>query len=244
MHRFGKYPRKSDYRTLRFQDYAAALPPPPAAYSVIPIVQQKTGIADIGKLFPMDGNDTMGDCTIAGMAHAITVWGGLIGKTKIMLASSVERVYRRLTGGQDTGLNELDVLNYCRKNQIALGEEILGFVSINPRNHAHVMQSTHLLGGCYIGFQCQENCIEDFDAGKVWTPGKLTQDGHCVFVVGYDQDTVTVLTWGGIQKGTWAWFDETCDEAYALLPPEAKTPGFCPGFNFSQLKTDLALVAH
>ncbi len=26
---------------------------------------------------------------------------------------------------------------------------------------------------------------------------------------------------------------------YAILPPDAEKPGFAPGFNFAQLKTDL-----
>ena len=43
--------------------------------------------------------------------------------------------------------------------------------------------------------------------------------------------------------GTWAWWDECVDEAYALLPTDAEKAGFAPGFNFAQLKTDLAAVA-
>jgi C1A family cysteine protease len=78
----------------------------------------------------------------------------------------------------------------------------------NPKNHTHVQQAIHLSGGVYLGFQVQENCIQEFDAGKPWTPGTLTADGHAVFAVGYDQDGVTVLTWGNIQQGTWAWWDE------------------------------------
>lgn len=33
--RFGKYPPKTDYRTLRFKSYAAALPPPPDSFDVL-----------------------------------------------------------------------------------------------------------------------------------------------------------------------------------------------------------------
>jgi len=64
-----------------------------------------------------------------------------------------------------------------------------------------------------------------------------------VYALGYDQDTVTVLTWGNIQKGTWAWWDECVDEAYAILPPEAKDGRFAPGLNFAQLEIDLNAVA-
>jgi hypothetical protein len=58
----------------------------------------------------MDGNDTLGDCTIAGVAHAVTTYHALIKKDSIPSAKGVEKLYFHLTGGPDTGLNELDVL--------------------------------------------------------------------------------------------------------------------------------------
>jgi hypothetical protein len=68
--------------------------------------------------------------------------------------------------------------------------------------------------------------------------------GHAVYAVGYDQNFLTVLTWGNTQQATWSWWDECVDEAYAILPPEAKDPKFAPGFNLAQLQADLAAVAN
>ncbi len=242
-YRFGKHPPKIDYRTLRFRDYLKAdLKAPPASVNTLTRVYEKLHVSDPTKLFPMDGNDTKGDCTIAAVAHAITLFRGLLGKKDIMTQANVLKLYFHLTGGQDTGLNESDVLNYWRQNQVDK-EEILAYVSIDPKNHTHVEQAIELFGGVYLGFQVQENCVQEFDAHKPWTPGKLTNDGHAVFAVGYDHKEVTVLTWGNTQMGTWAWWDECVDEAYALLPTDAEKAGFAPGFNFAQLKTDLAAVA-
>jgi len=191
----------------------------------------------------MDGNDTLGDCTIAALAHSITVYRGLLGKKLIMSKQNVVKLYMHLTGGVDSGLNELDVLGYWRQNPVS-GDEIITYVKIDPKNHTHVQQAIQLFGGVYLGFQVQENCIQEFDNHQPWTPGTLTNDGHAVYAVGYDQNDVTVLTWGNTQQGTWGWWDECVDEAYAILPPEAKTPGFAPGFNFAQLQADLAAVAN
>jgi hypothetical protein len=190
----------------------------------------------------MDGNDTLGDCTIAALAHADTVFHGLLGKKTILPKQSVVNVYMHLTGGVDSGLNELDVLNYWRQNPVS-GDRIVNYVSIDPKNHTHVQQATQLFGGVYLGFQVQQNCVQEFDAHQPWTPGPLTNDGHAVYAVAYDQNGVTVLTWGNTQQATWAWWDECVDEAYAILPPEAEKAGFAPGFNFSQLQTDLAAVS-
>jgi hypothetical protein len=243
-YRFGKHPPKRDYRTLRFKSYAtAALPAPPTSLDVLARAYDKLHNSDPTKLFPMDGNDTLGDCTIAALAHAVTIYRGLIGQKDIMAKNAIIKLYMHLTGGVDSGLNELDVLNYWRQNSVAK-DKILAYVSIDPKNHTHVQQAIQLFGGVYLGFQVQQNCIQEFDARQPWTPGPLTQDGHAVFAVGYDPKTVTVLTWGNTQQGTWAWWDECVDEAYAILPPEAAKPGFAPGFDMAHLQADLSDVAN
>jgi hypothetical protein len=242
-YRFGKHPPKVDYRSLRFRTYVTpALASPPPSDDVLARVYAKVGTSDPTKLFPMDGNDNLGDCTIAALAHAVTTYRGLVGVQSIMAKQAVVKLYLHLTGGLDTGLNELDVLNYWRQHAVS-HDKILAFVTIDPKNHTHIQQAIHLFGGVYVGFQVQQNCIQEFDARQPWTPAPLTNDGHAVFAVGYDQNAVTVLTWGNTQQGTWAWWDECVDEAYAILPPEAKDPRFAPGFNIAQLEADLGAVA-
>jgi len=242
-YRFGKHPPKLDYRTLRFKNYLTPeIPIPPDSCDVLDVVYKNLKIADPKVLFPMDGNDTLGDCTIAGLAHAETMYRGMIDKKQIMPKDAVIKLYMRLTGGMDSGLNELDVLNYWRRNAVS-GDKIIAYASIDQKNHLHVKQAINIFGGLYLGFQVQQNCVEDFDARKTWTPAPLTKDGHAVFAVAYDPDTVTVLTWGDTQKGTWAWWDECVDEAYVILPPEAKDRIFAKGFKVDQLEADLQAIA-
>jgi hypothetical protein len=243
-YRFGKHPPKRDYRTLRLKNYlTSALAAPPAAFDVLAAVYKNLNISDPTTLFPMDGNDTLGDCTIAALAHAITAYNGLVGQKKIMSKPAVTKLYMHLTGGIDSGLNELDVLNHWRQQAVD-GDKILAYATVEPKDHAHVQQAIQLFGGVYLGFQVQQNAIQEFDARQPWTPGPLTQDGHAVYAVSYDQNGVTVLTWGNTQKATWAWWDECVDEAYAILPPEAKQADFAPGFNLAQLQADLGQVAN
>ncbi len=242
-YRFGKHPPKVDYRTLRFKTYAtAALAPPPPTADALVRINKALGDIDPTKLFPMDGNDRYGDCTIAALAHSATTYHGLVGQKHVMAEQAVLKLYMSLTGGVDSGLPELDVLNYWRSHPVSR-DEILAYVSIAPRDHLHVQQAIALFGGVYLGFQVQANALQDFDARKPWTPGPLTNDGHAVFATAYDQAGVTVLTWGNTQRATWAWWDECVDEAYAILPPQAKDPKFAPGFNVAQLQADLAMVA-
>jgi hypothetical protein len=243
-YRFGKHPPQFDYRTLRLKTYlTSGLAAPPPSLDVLARVYEMLGLSDPTELFPMDGNDTIGDCTIAAMAHAITTYRGLLGHKEIRSRQSVLKLYYHLTGGQDTGLNESAVLSYWRNHSVSR-DKILAYVSIDPKNHTHIQQAIQLFGGVYLGFQVQQNCIQEFDAREPWTPGPLLNEGHAVFAVGYDPDGVTVLTWGNTQQATWAWWDECVDEAYAILPPEAEKPGFAPGFDIAQLKADLDAVAN
>src|SRR5437016_223857 len=109
-YRFGKHPPKVDYRSLRFKSYLTpAVAPPPPAFDVLQRVYQKLDTTDPTKLFPMDGNDSKGDCTIAAVAHAITTYRGIVGQRRIISQTAVIKLYLHLTGGLDSGLNELDV---------------------------------------------------------------------------------------------------------------------------------------
>jgi hypothetical protein len=242
--RFGKHPPQVDYRTLRFKSYLkSSLPAPPASFNALTRVYQDLHQNNPGILFPIDGNDTLGDCTIAAVAHSTTVYNSFVDKKDIPNLAAVQKLYFHLTGGPDTGLNELDVLNYWRETG-AFGQKILAYVKIVPKDHVHIQQAIQMFGGVYLGFQVQQNCIQEFNNKQPWTPGPLTNDGHAVFAVAYDPNTVTVLTWGSTQQGTWDWWDECVDEAYAILPQAAAKAGFAPGFDIKQLQADLAQVAN
>lgn len=241
-YKFGKLPPKNDDRTLRFGKYATHVDLPPESFNVLDRVYKNLDEHDPKKLFPMDWNHIYGTCTIAAMAHAETVFRGLTRCEMIMEADKVKDIYFNLSGGTDTGLNMLDVLKYWRNSEVSV-DKLIAFAKIDHNNLVHIKQAINLFGGVYIGFKCQENCVEDFRAGKTWTPGPLTNEGHAVFVVAYDEDGVTVLTWGNTQKGKWDWFEKCVDEAYVLLPDEAKDIEFA-GFDLKQLQEDLAKITN
>jgi hypothetical protein len=239
--KFGKYPKKNDYRTLKLNKYVLPnLPTPAVSFSVLPEIYSKLGVNDPTQLFPMDGNDSLGNCTIAARSHAITVFQGMINRKNIPSAQDTIALYNRLSGGKDTGLAELDVLNDWRKET---DDPILAYAEIDPKNHDHVKQAMMLYGAVYIGFQVQENCIQEFNAHQPWTPGPLLSEGHAVLTVAYDASGVTVLTWGNTQLGTWAWWDACVDEAYAILPIEAGDPTYAPGLDIVTLLEDLTAIS-
>jgi hypothetical protein len=239
----GKKPKKSDYRTLLFKNYVTtALSPPPPASANLARVYKALGISDPTALFPMDGNDTAGCCTIAGAAHFTTIFNAFLGKKSIPITADILALYTKLTGGPDTGLVMLDVLNYLRQNAFLGESPVLAFVSVDPHNTAHMQQAINWFGGLYTGFQVPEACQQQFEDGQIWTPGPLTNDGHCVVLVDYTPDTLIPLTWGNTATANYAWEAECCDELYAIIPAEAAQSGYAPGFDLAALQADLADV--
>lgn len=67
---------------------------------------------------------------------------------------------------------------------------------------------------------------------------------NCVPIVGFDEQGVTCVTWGVLQKITWDAFDKYCDEAWCILSEDFLKDGKAPsGFDKDQLLADLSLVS-
>jgi hypothetical protein len=243
--RYGRLPKREDPqgRTLMMAKYVTNVPDPPQAVDNLARVYAKLGINDPTVLFPMDGNNQYGDCTIAALAHYITLANGLVGIKKIPAEQDVIDLYFKYTNGQDTGCNELDVMKSWHKKG-CFGEKTPYYVAIDPLNHREVMQTIWLFGAVYIGFNVQQNAISDFEKRIPWTAGTPTNEGHAILTPNYDADfTTKSLTWGNDQLGYSDWWDKRVDECWLAVPPEAQQPDFLPGFDWDQLMADAQVIA-
>jgi hypothetical protein len=207
----------------------------------------------------MMDNDQIGDCTCAAAGHLIMEWTANASKMvtptdqDIVTAYSAITGYNPVTGANDNGAQELDVLNYWRQQGIA-GHKIEAYMALEPANHTHVMDAVWIFGGCYIGLALPKSAQAQTSNKQIWSvpPSGTGGDGkpgswggHAVPVVAYDARSLTVVTWGALQTMTWGFWAAYCDEAYAILSPDyleqkggqTVTPG---GFNLQQLQADLA----
>ncbi len=247
--KLGKSDARNDPRALLLASYVTpALPAPPASFDLASKMPADWGMMD---------NDDIGDCTCAAAGHLIMEWTANSGKKmvtptdqQIIAAYSAITGYNPKTGANDNGANEVDVLNYWRQTGIA-GDKIGAYVSLEPSNHTHVMDSVYIFEGCYIGLQLPTSAQAQTQNHQPWSvpPGGTTGKGkpgswggHAVPVVAYDARGVTVVTWGALQVMTWSFWEAYCDEAYAILSTdyldgEKKAP---QGFNLQQLQADLA----
>jgi hypothetical protein len=244
--KLGRKAVKTDSRTLQLAKYTTALPPAP------PAQDWTNGITSWGMML----NDTLGDCTIAGVGHAVQVWSANTTAEVTVPDSQILHYYEKWDGynpkipSSDRGGIELDVLNHWQKSSFDK-HKLLAFADPAYANLGEVKQAIDLFGGVYIGLSLPLSAQDQTSAGKVWnvvTPsGPNTAPGswggHCVFVPKYDQTSFTCITWGALQTMTLAFWNAYVDEAHALLSPDWLAGKGAPvGLDLAQLKADLAQI--
>lgn len=245
--KLGKLPKREDPRTLKLETYLtpALAAPPPAADWTIKV-----------ESWPMFKNDTVGDCTCAAAGHDIEAWTvtatgveAQVADQEVIVAYSAITGYNPTTGANDNGANVLDVLKYWRTTGIA-GHYIGAFAEVGPTNHQEVEQSVYLFGGLYLGLNMPTTAQEQTSAKEPWDVGTGPDaqpgswGGHAVPLLAYDQTSLTVVTWGALQKMTWSFLDTYCDEAYALISQDwlGSADASPAGLNIQQLNSDLAQI--
>jgi hypothetical protein len=241
--KLGRKAIKTDTRTLQFGDYLKpSLPPPP------PSADWTKGITAWGMML----NDKLGDCTIAGVGHAVQVWSANNGPIVTVPDPTILSYYEKWDGyvpsqpNTDQGGVELDVLSDWRQQGFA-GNALMGFADPKVANLVEVRQSIALFGGVYIGLSlpltAQTQDVWDVVKGGGANAKKGSWGGHCVFVPKYDGKSFTCITWGQLKTMTLAFWKEYCDEAHTLLGQGwINAKGSPAGFNQAQLQTDLANI--
>ena len=241
-YKLGRKPKRIDKRTLKLGQFLVDknLPPLPMTFDVD---SQFTNMVDKN----MYGNDTLGDCVIAGRAHMTLRMEDFQQQILIPITTQdVETEYFKETGGGDTGLDMLTSLNEWRQSGwSAAGHNytIYAFAELELDKHSELMYSIYLLDGAYTGFNVPQSAMDQFDNGQIWDvvpdDGGIV-GGHCVYIVAYNSIGPICVTWGQRQPMTWAFWDKYFDEAYGLIDnlDSWVNPATDP-LNISALTTDL-----
>jgi hypothetical protein len=241
--RLGRLDARHDSRTLQLAKYVGALPPAPSSCDWTSKV----------KSWPMFANDTVGDCTFAGLAHMIEAWTAADSKEATITTAQVLAGYEALTGynpkdpSTDRGAVELDVLRYAQKTGLA-GHRIGPYMSVAPANTALIKDAIYLFGGVYAGvalpISAQTQDVWDVPPGGARGTGRRgSWGGHCVPIMRYTDRLYGCITWGGIKLFTPAFLKTYFDEAYAILAPDWLSAGKAPnGFDGATLSRDLVML--
>jgi hypothetical protein len=200
----------------------------------------------------MDGNDTLGDCTIAGADHVIAAENALLGTSDARPALSVLEAQYNVLSPNDQGCVIATVLQTWRSQglfQMPSGpNKITQYAPFNQRSKTEFLQVIAFTGNAYIGIACPQSAQQQFakqvQTGQLvpWTvvKGSPIAGGHCIVAVGYTTEGLLCVSWGGVVLVTWAFITKYCDEGWALLTEElAEKGGDTLGLDTAQLDADL-----
>lgn len=180
--------------------------------------------------FGMMENDTLGDCTAAGIGHLYQIWtANAYSREWDPSDEQVVDFYSKSTGyvagdpSTDNGGVEADVLAYLQKNGFCK-RRIVGHARVSWKDQSEAKQGIFVGGGLYLGvaLPLAAQTQEIWDVGGIlqtfnsaYKPGSWGL--HCLVAVGYDAQFVYFVTWGKVQKATWPWFAKYVDEAWLIV---------------------------
>jgi hypothetical protein len=201
--------------------------------------------------WPVYGNDTIGDCDPAMHAHSLQAWTRYTGTEVTLPEQAVIQLYSAIsgydpgTGRNDNGCVMQDVLNYLRKNGFpGSGHQILAFAQLKDLSKIH--DALWTFGTVFIGFNCPESALQQFDADQPWTvvPGSPVAGGHAVALqyAGTGNVPYQVVTWGQLQGMDQGFLDTYVEEAWVAITKDwldknGRTP---EGLDLYALGQDLA----
>ena len=205
-------------------------------------------------------NDSLGDCTCAGIYHALQVWSANVGAIDTEPDDNAMLLYEQACGyvpgntSTDQGGVEQDVLSYVMLSGAPAGaggtdrHRLTAFVEIDPRNIDDVKIAISGAGLVYIGFQVPNNL--PMTAGATWdiepSADYSIEGGHCVVLPAYDDasSTFKAISWGSLYTMTYAFFNEFVDECYMIADPDffnatGATPG---GLTLASLEAQMSAL--
>lgn len=203
------------------------------------------------------GYQGCGDCTCAAAGHIVdqVEWYAEADTPATVTGPAVLSMYEGLTGySPQTGANDNGstcqaALQYWQQHGL-VGFSPSGFAQIDVTNLNLVKTVIDVFGCVYTGFDVPAIFETQFDNNQPWDvpkgrSGAQIVGGHAVPLVGYDATYIYVVTWGAVQKVTYAafakyWAGTQDGEAWAVaLPQLMEASGATPsGLNTAAANAD------
>jgi hypothetical protein len=194
-----------------------------------------------GAVYKMYRNDQIGDCTCAGLANYFATCAAREGRQVSFTDDEVAQFYFDLSGGHDSGLVEIDVLDRALARGFPLNgkQKLAAWVRLDAQDLNALRSCASLFYAIYVGaalpVTAQNQTIWDA-VGTTGDDAPGSWGGHAMVVPKYDMLGPTFVTWGGLKRATWAWWRLYVDEAYALLDEDR---AHAAGVDWDALQADL-----
>ena len=237
--KFGRLPGKLPVGLRELSYYVAGeLPKPPPSVAVPGAPDSDWG---------MLGNDTHGDCGVAGLEHGFMAASSITGEHESFPSGDLAvAYYEHYTGGPDTGVVLSDYLAYVRQTGF-YGHTVDSYAPVAVHDVPMVQTAINLYGFAYAGIAVTAPMQQEFAAHQPWTTSLLDSPvigGHCIPLVGYDDQYLYCVTWGGVQAITYPAWHAISSEAWAVVTGElVEADGDGRGVNLAALRADLDRLA-
>ena len=235
--KFGLLPGKIPVGLRDLSYYVAGdLPKPPQRVS-------PPAVAPWGML----GNDRYGDCGVAGLAHVFMADAAITHENEASVSDQQTiDYYLKYTNGQDSGVVLSDFLSYVRSQKF-YNRKVDAYAPVNVHDVPTLQTAVNLYGASYTGITVTASMQQAFEEHQPWTTSMLNEPiigGHCVPIVGYDDQLLYLVTWGGIQAVTYSAWHQISTEAWAVVTGEfVARNGDGRGVSLSALRADLDRLA-
>ena len=252
MHKLGRKPPDYTKARLWAEDYFTDEALPPSK----PNVDYCTEVAS----WPMYMNDTLGDCTCAGIGHAIGAWSQYVaGSEATFTDNAIEALYSAVSGyipgneSTDNGATLQSVLAYMQSTGITdtngKNHTVQAFAQLKETTFAQLDVALQLFGTVYLGINCPQSAEDQFEQG-LWTyvKGSPILGGHCIVLQQIANRPVgdyTIITWGAKVNATKQFMSTYLEEAWVPLSPDwLNAQGdTITGLDVAQLTTDMQALA-
>jgi hypothetical protein len=221
---------------------AGSLPKAPSKVAVPTVAAN----AD-GTLWGMDGNDTYGDCGVAGVNHGFMAAAAVLNYPESFPTDQdIVNYYLTYTGGQDTGVVLADFLAYVKSHGF-FGHNIQAYAPVGVHDVPTLQFTVDAFDFAYTGITVTDAMMTANQNGEPWTLEDVdspVDGGHCIPIVGYDATYLYAVTWGGVQAIEYSAWHYISSEAWAIITQEFVTKnGDGRGINLAALEADLPKLA-
>lgn len=239
----GKKAARPDAVQLKLADYAGTLPAPPASFGWDYLVKPAT--------WGMLGNDTVGDCVIAGGLHETLLWRASAHQTTSLSTAAAIKNYELITGynpndpASDQGTDMEAAAKYRRKTGLLDADghrhKIGAYLAIALGDLDELAAALWIFGAVGMGIEFPAFAMDDFDAGKVWDVQRVhtkIEGGHYVPLVGRSANgNFRGVTWGAGVEITPKFIAKYADELIVYLSEESLINGVnLDGFKLAALQ--------
>ncbi|MDR3687613.1 MAG: hypothetical protein P4L93_11725 [Coriobacteriia bacterium] len=210
---------------------------------------------EVGVPFIMGGNDTVGDCVLAGAVNEGILDCHATGKPAAFKDSDAIRAYSDITGydpadpNTDRGTDMVAAAKYRQKHGIvdsAGNVHRIGAYLDVPIDVSKLEVAMYLFGAAGLGITVTDRTMKQFDQGLYWSmtgqKGSPSDGGHYIPGVARRGSHTNIVSWAKLVRMTDGFLKTFCDEILAYVPLDyLDSGGHTPeGFDVTALNSALA----